>query len=62
MVELAGNKIDLVILILNSFWRNADVIRKITELDGDFYRSDEGQFLIIFRVLQVDAPRSSVWF
>lgn len=42
MVELVGNKIDLVIFILNSFWRYVDVIRKIIELDGDFYRFDEG--------------------
>lgn len=32
VVKLAGNNIDLVILILNGrFWRNADVIREITE-------------------------------
>ena len=56
-------KADLGILIWNSsFWRNTDVIRGITGLDGDFYRSYEGEFWIILRVLQVDGPRSSVWF
>ena len=53
-------KVDSGILILNSsFWRNADVIRGITGLDGDFYSSYKGKFWII---LQVDGLRSSVWF
>lgn len=35
------------ILILNSsFWRNADVIRGIMGLDGDFYGSYKGEFWI----------------
>lgn len=62
LVKLAGDKVDSVILNLNgSFWRNADVIREITRLDGDFYRF-YGEFWIILSILQVDGPRSSVWF
>lgn len=63
VVKLAGNNVDSVNLILNGrFWRNADVIREITEVDGDFYRSYEVGFWIVLRGLQVDGLRSSVWF
>ena len=62
LVKLARNKVGSVILTLNGrFWRNADVIREITRIDGDFYRFYR-EFWIILSTLQIDGPRSSVWF